>query len=136
MTHRELALGYILESLIMSLNKEMLRRDYVVKPLRCFSKKHYPLFKNKAIYWQKILNLAHTSFDLAKARVTEDITLPLMIKHMVLNEPWMIKKYKLNQKHIDKIVAASPHKLYEFRSLKTVNEIRKAVDEHVTHFDV
>ena len=131
MTHREMSIGLFIDAMFSQLPLETRKRNYVAKTIVLFVKKHTALSRSHPHSLWESEKLAMQSWDDCQSVLDQEVAVTEIIRLMIKAEPWMIKRYKLNSKKLDRMYKIYKTDDIQFRSLRAVNLFRSKLDENI-----
>jgi len=131
MTHRELSIGLFVDSMLSQLPPETTRRDYVAKTITLFVKKNLSVARSHPLILLESERLSMQSWSDCQDILTQEVSVTEIIRLMIKAEPWIIKRYKLNHKKLDRLYKIYKSDDIQFRSLRAVNLFRSKLDENI-----
>ena len=135
MTIREVSIGLFVDAMFGQLPETVRNRKHVFKTALLFQKKHMQLAKTHPHLIRDGEKLAIESWDDCQSLLNQEVAVSLIIKLTIQAEPWIITKYKLNPKKLDKMYNAFKVDDIIFRSSRAVTAYRKMLDENIARLN-
>ena len=131
---RDMALALIVDGLMVQLPEKMKGRPYMVKIFRAMAKKNVAMSRNNSVEFNSAFRLAERTGEAVTRTGKNHSSISRAIQFIIEREPWLIKFYKLNPKHLDKMYNAFYNDDIIFRSSVFASTTVKCLDEEYTHY--
>jgi len=137
---REIAIGLLVDGLLSQLPEQVKRRPYMVKIFRAIEGKNRKLsslnvsWKDKK-HFNDSYTIAINGWQMAQNAVQQTVAVSLVIKFILEKEPWLIKYYKLNEKHLQKMYDAFNIDGMLFTSMRGARLGIEGIDTQITYYN-
>ena len=135
MTLKEISIGLFVDAMFSQLPKEVLSRDYVAKTAQLIIKKHMKLARSHPSLIRDGERLAMQSWDDCQKVLDQEVAVTEIIKMTITRNPFLIKRYKLNPKKLERLYKAFKTTDLQFRSSRAVTMFAKKLDENIAQLN-
>ena len=129
---RELSIGLFCDSIVSQIPAQVLNSPSGLKVIKPITKKNTEaMHRIGHPQFDKIVDLVSSSWKEIQESSQMEVAVSLIFQTLLEREPWLIKKYKLNTKHIDKVLARFKAQGNIFQSKRAVTLMLNALDENI-----
>jgi len=136
---RRLMLGIVFDETINRLVDNTKNKDYVKTEIRKVSRKHYSVSKDNIDKFNTAYELMNEAYLTSQRTFIKlgglEFSNVLLLKFMIEGEPSLVKYFKLNQKHFDKMYNQHDLTKHILRTKKFYNELMKQIDIVIAHYE-
>ena len=133
-TVRNMALALIVDGLMVQIPSKVKQRMYMLKMYRAMAKKNISLSRNHSKDFDDAFLLAEATGRAVIETGKDFASISRAIQILIQREPWLIKFYKLNPNHLQKMYNAFYSDEIIFRSSQFASTIITCLDAEHAHY--
>ena len=133
-TVKNMALALILDGIMTQIPQQVKERPYMVKLYRTMNKKNISLSRNHGKDFDDAFHLAEATGRAVVKTGKDFASISRAIQFLLEREPWLIKFYKLNPKHLEKMYSAFVSDDVIFRSSQMATAIVTCLNAEHAHY--
>jgi len=133
-TVRNMALALIVDGLMVQIPDKVKQRPYMSKIYRAMAKKNISLSRNHGKDFDDAFKLAEATGRAVVATGKDFASISKAIEVLIKREPWLLKFYKLNPNHLQKMYNAFYSDEIIFRSSQFASAIITCLDAEHAHY--
>ena len=133
-TVRNMALALIVDGLMVQIPDKVKQRPYMLKMYRAITKKNISLSRNHSKDFDDAFKLAEATGRAVVATGKDFASISKAIEVLIKREPWLLKFYKLNPNHLQKMYNAFYSDEIIFRSSQFASAIITCLDTEHAHY--
>jgi len=132
---RELAIGLFVDSIFAQIPSQILNSPSGQKVNRSLTKTNLNIMSKNKVIFDDVIMIVTNSWKEIQGSTHMEVSVALIAETLIEREPWLIKKYKLNTKHLNKVFSRFNKKGNIFQSKKAVTLMLNKIDENIAQYN-
>jgi len=134
LTVKKIALALIVDGLLVQIPQVVKQRPYMSKIYRAMAKKNISLSMHHKDKFEDAYQLAEATGRAVVATGKDYASISKAVQVIIQREPWLIKYYKLNVKHLQKMYDAFYSDEIIFRSSQFASAVINCLETEHAHY--